>query len=199
MCYSEQLSEAMGYAEPHGWVLVGWKAVLRGEKSGKLYQLLHHHGSRQTYRPAELVRDQHGFHTAATRRGAIEAALKFGEENWDPRRETALHRIRDTWDEDVLSMKLRLTQILVPARAVGDGNHCHSMLMLRPGERATAEQIAACNRENARIERAAKRAEVTATRQAEAVARVRVRLQALVAGEEDPTIQQVEEVAHAAS
>jgi hypothetical protein len=148
MCYSEKLADqAHAYQTQNGWVYIGWKAVLK-DKYGTLLSLrTDREGDHYDYTPLKLLRDRHGFHLAATREGAIRAALKFLDD-YEQRHETALHAIRR-----LSCYKVRVVRCLVPSESIGQGNHAHAMLVLPPRQRETEVLIDLADRENRRLKR----------------------------------------------
>ena len=161
MCYSEKLSnEGSAYQTEHGWVYVAFKTIAVRHSKDQVLRPLHAIDKWDEYRyqPGKLVRDQHGFHVAATRRGAIQAALTYAGHEPARKHETALAAWRRL-EKDVSERSnsyhysLCVVRCLVPAESVGDASHCHAMLMLAPGQRETAADVARCAAENRRLQR----------------------------------------------
>lgn len=149
MCYSEQLTECNAYETEHGWVHVAYKAVLV-QDDGELQPLIYSGGP--LYRPRRLVRDRHGYHVAATRKGAWSAALHGDREAYDRKTATALAWIRRI--ERERDGRVRVVRCLVPTASIGKDNHCHALYVLPLRTRETEADIEAVDRENARLARA---------------------------------------------
>jgi hypothetical protein len=159
MCYSEKLAaDGSAYQTEHGWVYVAHKTVAVRISDDQVIRPLHaiENWSDYAYAPGTLVRDRHGFHVAATRRGAIQAALRYTEH--DRKIETALTAWRRL--EKQVSKRsgshyyyLRVVRCLVPSESVGEKEHCHAIMILAPGQHETEADVARCDAENRRLRR----------------------------------------------
>jgi len=115
----------------------------------------------QSFRPRELLVDSHGFHVVATEERARSSdANPFG---WHTVSKIAGKLLDCTrFEEDpggmardldiVRQKKINppgdLCRVLVPESAVDDCGHCHAMVLIPPGERETATDIAICDQWN---------------------------------------------------
>lgn len=157
MCYSEKLAQANAYAGADGWVFAGFKAVL-SDMHGRVFALVRLRDEwddpypRYEYKVGKLDRAVHGFHLAASRRGALQAALKFGA--YDPRTTTVREHFAAVWP----GYKVRIRAALVPERSMGETEHAHA-IVLCAGLQPTAQEIKAAHRENAQLARAERREE----------------------------------------
>jgi hypothetical protein len=161
MCYSEKLAaDGSAYQTEHGWVYVAHKTVAVRISDDEVIRPLHaiDGWSDYQYTPGKLVRDRHGFHVAASRRGAMQAALRYAEHVQAREIETALtawrrleERISDRSGSHYY--KLRVVRCLVPSESIGEKEHCHSIMILAPGQRETEADVARCDAENRRLRR----------------------------------------------
>lgn len=194
MCYSETLKSDLGaYKTDYGWVLVGVKAMVKVNQSPGYYCALKRFDpdalrffNRMPSSGAPItndtlsrldnfgnyvyafdvpMRDEHGFHLGASRRGALKAALNFFERprhTWprkciDCRQSAQAWSYLDPWF-DVPCMHVKVTtraaqvrqewgkrlvttRVLVPEIAV-EHNHAHVATFIRPGQHETESQIA---------------------------------------------------------
>lgn len=156
MCYSEELKrEAGGHLVGAQWVLAGWKTIqkkivkqiylepkmpsralpkwvcddkLKPVDAYSHYEEVTHqetiyvswYQNSYVYKFGEVLRDEHGFHVAATHEGAMNAYHQGA-----------------SWGE---GLSVVFCRTLVLESAIRD-NHAHVMMILKPGEMETQEQI----------------------------------------------------------
>ena len=109
--------------------------------------------------PHTLMTDKHGFHVANSEVSIINDSVNpFGMEEY--RYQHPSTPLAYFPGDELIELEVRtgyrvkepgvLCRVLIPASAVGPGNHAHAMVVIPPGEKETAADIALCEEYNAK-------------------------------------------------
>lgn len=145
MCYSETLTrEAHGhYVEAtQSWVLEGWKLV---NGVGPLPSSLHEGHQEYDYELGKVLYDDHGFHLAATKRGALKASMQMVDQpEWDLCSHPGCNQSHWMTRAKQLRHKLATYMKVLVAEEAIENNHAHVMLCLPAGRTSvSAERLLA--------------------------------------------------------